>query len=181
MAPKHKEKIYIAVIILLIAFSAQVYYTHRYLPQREVQVFYNQDHQLNKAIIQVIREANEYVYFAIYTFTRLDIKDALLAAQYRGVKIIGVVDKKQTRDIELQNKIVTELKNAGIPVFEHDHSAIMHLKALVTEKQYASGSFNWTASATNLNDEVLEIGSDPTIRKQYEQILKELINKYTPK
>jgi phosphatidylserine/phosphatidylglycerophosphate/cardiolipin synthase-like enzyme len=56
----------------------------------------------------------------------------------------------------------------------------MHLKALVTEKQYVSGSFNWTASATNLNDEVLEIGSDPTVRKQYEDILKTLIKKYTP-
>jgi phosphatidylserine/phosphatidylglycerophosphate/cardiolipin synthase-like enzyme len=175
-----KEKIYIGVIILLIAFSSQVYYTHRYLPAREVQVYYNQDRQLNKELIQVIQNANEYIYFAIYTFTRLDIKDALLAAHYRGVKIAGVVDRKQTHDIELQNKIVAELRADGIPVFEHDHTAIMHLKALVTEKQYVSGSFNWTASATNLNDEVLEIGSDPTVRKQYEDILKTLIKKYTP-
>ena len=35
----------------------------------------------------------------------------------------------------------------------------MHLKVLVTEK-HASGSYNWTSAATNLNDEVLEVGRD---------------------
>ncbi len=176
---KHKEKIYLGIIILLITVSAQIYYTHRYLPDREVQVFYNQDKPLNKEIISVIRDANEYIYFAIYTFTRLDIKDALLGANYRGVNIIGVMDKKQTRDIELQNKIALELKQAGIPIFENDHSAIMHLKTLVTEKTYVSGSFNWTSSATNLNDEILEIGTDETTRLKYQAILENLINKFS--
>jgi phosphatidylserine/phosphatidylglycerophosphate/cardiolipin synthase-like enzyme len=52
------------------------------------------------------------------------------------------------------------------------------MKAVVTDKAYASGSFNWTSAATNLNDEVLEVGRDENIRKQYQHILEELFSRY---
>ena len=178
MKTESKEKLYIVIIVLLIAACGQFYYSYRYLPAHQIQVYYNQEHQLNKEIIDIIRDADEYVYFAIYTFTRFDIKDALLGAKYRGVKIAGVTDRNQVASIEQQKKIVEELRQAGIPVYEHDHSAIMHLKTVVSEKAYASGSFNWTSAGTNLNDEILEVGKDENIRKQYQQILEKLIEKY---
>ena len=178
MKPQLKEKIYISIIALLIALSAQFYFTYRYQPAREVQIFYNQEHELNQEIMKVIREADKKVYFAIYTFTRLDIKNALIGAKYRGVEVAGVVDRNQVEDIELQRKIVEELRKADIPVYEHSHSAIMHLKAVVSEKSYASGSYNWTLAGTNDNDEILEVGQDEGIRKQYEEILEKLIEKY---
>jgi phosphatidylserine/phosphatidylglycerophosphate/cardiolipin synthase-like enzyme len=178
MKPQTKEKLYIIVIILLTALSAQFYFTYHYQPAHEIKVYYNQEHQLNKEIIEVIRDADQFVYFAVYTFTRADIKDALLAAKHRGLTVKGVTDKNQYNALESQKKIIDELRKADIPVFEQDHSAIMHLKTVVTEKAYASGSFNWTASATNLNDEVLEIGRDENIRKQYQGVLEELLSRY---
>jgi len=178
MNPATKEKIYLLIIALLIAACAQFYYTYRYQPAHEIQVYYNQDRELNKEIINVIRDADEFVYFAIYTFTRFDIKEALLAAKYRGLKVVGIADRDQYEKVELQKKIVNELRKAEIPVYEQDHSAIMHLKTVVTEKSYASGSFNWTSSATNLNDEVLEVGQDENIRKQYQNVLEELFRRY---
>jgi phosphatidylserine/phosphatidylglycerophosphate/cardiolipin synthase-like enzyme len=178
MNPKTKEKIYLLIIVLLIAISGQFYYSYHYVPEHEINVYYNKDHKLNQEIIKLTQDAKKFVYFGIYTFTKEDLKDALLAAKYRGLDVRGVTDRNQTRDIELQNKIVKDLRQAGIPVFEHDHSAIMHLKVLVTEKAYASGSYNWTASATNSNDEVLEVGNKESLRKEYENILKELFEKY---
>ncbi len=178
MTPQTKEKIYIAIIILLIGACAQFYYTYHYQPMHQVQVFYNQDRQLNKEIIDVIREADKFVYFAVYTFTRTDIKEALLAAKYRGLEVKGLTDRDQYEKIDPQKKIIDELRKEGIPVYEQDHAAIMHLKAIVTEKSYASGSFNWTSAATNLNDEVLEVGHDELIRGQYQAVLEELLNKY---
>lgn len=174
----NREKFYVIAIILLVALSSQFYYTYHYQPAHEVEVFYNQDTQLNKKVIEVIRDADQFVYFAIYTFTRTDIKDALLAAKYRGLKVVGINDRSQYNQIENQKKIIDELKKAGIPVYEQDHSAIMHMKAVVTDKAYASGSFNWTSAATNLNDEVLEVGRDENIRKQYQYILEELFSRY---
>lgn len=178
MKPQIKEKIYLVVIVILIALTAQFYYSYRHQPAHEIKIFYNQDHELNKKIINIIRDADEFIYFAIYTFTRFDIKDALLGAKYRGVKIVGVTDRNQTASIEQQKQIIDELRNVGIAIYEHDHLAIMHLKTIVTEKAYASGSYNWTSAGTNLNDEVLEVGRDENIRMQYQHTLETLIKKY---
>jgi hypothetical protein len=54
----------------------------------------------------------------------------------------------------------------------------MHIKAMVTDSAYALGSYNWTKSATTLNDEILEIGTDPILRQTYENILKRLLDAY---
>lgn len=177
-----KDFIYISIIALLVAFSGQLIYSYKYVPYRErqVQVFYNRDVQANREIIKTIQQADQYVYFAVYTFTRADIKDALIGAKHRGLEVLGVTDKTQIERIDSQGKIIRELRKEGIPVATQDHLGIMHLKTVVTDKGYVSGSYNWTASATTLNDEVIEVGSDEGIRSQYERVLKQLLAKYTP-
>ena len=173
-----RDIVYLAVIVTLIALCGQFYYSYRYQPAHEISVYYNQDHPLNEEIINEIRDADKFVYFAIYTFTRQDIEQALLAAKYRGLTVIGITDKNQYSQSPGQKQLIDALRDAGIPVYEQDHSAIMHMKALVTEKAYASGSYNWTTAATNYNDEVLEVGRDQSIRQKYQGILEELFNKY---
>ncbi len=173
-----KDSIYLILIVALIAASAYFYFTKQYIPARQIQVYFNKETKVNKELIKLTRDAEEYVYFAIYTFTRSDIKDALLAAKYRGLEVKGITDKKQIKRIASQRKIINELKKAGIPIVVQDHDSIMHIKALVTEKAYASGSYNWTTSATYKNDEVLEIGYDEDVRSQYQKIIENLFNKY---
>ena len=175
-----RDLVYLVVIALLIALCGQLIYSYKYVPaqERKVEVFYNQDIHANEKIIQTIQDAEQYVYFTVYTFTRTDIKDALLGAKYRGLDVQGVVDRDQTERIESQKKIVSELKRAGIPVSTQDHSGIMHLKTVVTERGFASGSYNWTSSATTINDEILEVGTDEHIRSQYETVVKKLLHLY---
>jgi phosphatidylserine/phosphatidylglycerophosphate/cardiolipin synthase-like enzyme len=173
-----KDIIYILTITLLLAACGQLYYTHHYLPYHETTVYYNQEHELNKEIINTIKNADTFVYFAIYTFTKTDIEDALLAAKYRGLEVVGITDTQQYSTLPAQKKIVDELRSHDIPVYEQNHTGIMHMKTVVTEKAYASGSYNWTASATNINDEVLEVSTNPTLRQEYQNILQTLFQKY---
>lgn len=173
-----RDVAYLAVITALLALSGQLWYGSRYLPSREVRVYYSQETELNREVIRATQDAQQYVYFAIYTFTRQDIKNALLAAKYRGLTVRGVTDADQVKDVESQRKIISELRAAGIPVVEDDHSGIMHLKVLVTDRSYVSGSYNWTTSATDSNDEVLEVGTDPSVRASYERIILRLLDAY---
>jgi phosphatidylserine/phosphatidylglycerophosphate/cardiolipin synthase-like enzyme len=175
-----RDFIYIVIIAILLAALGQLIYSYKYTPAKEraVQVFYNQDIQANRKIIETIQDADKFVYFAVYTFTRTDIKDALLGAKHRGLEVRGITDRDQIEKIDLQEKIIKELRDAGIPVATQDHAAIMHLKTVVTDKGYVSGSYNWTAAATSLNDEVIEVGRDESIRKQYQSVLEELLQKY---
>ncbi len=175
-----KEAIYLITIIILLALCGQFYYSYHYKPahDREITVYYNHDELLNDQIISEIRDADKFVYFAIYTFTRQDIENALLAAKHRGLKVVGITDRSQYQQLPSQKTIINALRGADIPVYEQDHAGIMHMKAVITEKAYASGSYNWTAAATDLNDEVLEVGHDDSVRKQYQKVLEEVFAKY---
>ena len=55
---------------------------------------------------------------------------------------------------------------------------LMHMKLLVTDNAYVSGSFNWTNAATLYNDEVIESGSTPSIRIQYQNVFETLWKQY---
>ena len=176
----YRDAVYLIVIALLIALSGQFYYTYHYKPaaERDIRVYYNRDIAVNEEVTKMIQDADQFVYFAIYTFTREDIRDALLAAKYRGLEVRGLIDKKQSFGIDAQEKIIKELQNAGVDIVFNNHSYIMHLKTVVTEKGYVSGSYNWTASGTDSNDEIIQVGYDEDVRKQYQQTLENIINKY---
>ncbi len=144
-------------------------------------VIYSLDAKQNdKEIIALIDDAKSKIYFAIYTFTLKNIADALVAAKERGVAVYGVVDRGQAAS-SYGAPIIKQLVDAGIPVVTEKHATgngIMHLKTIVTESAYATGSYNWTKSGTTLNDEILEIGTDPVLRQTYENILRRLYEAY---
>jgi len=125
-------------------------------------------------IIRLINGADRYVYFAIYYFTKTDIADALIRAQKRGVTVWGITDA--VASLDSNKNIMDILHAAGISVETQKHQdGIMHMKAVVTDKAYASGSYNWTDSATESNDEVLEIGTDRSVHDQYLDIIKKVL------
>ena len=144
-------------------------------------VIYSLDTKQNdKEIIALIDAAKSRIYFAIYEFTLKDIADALVAAKQRGVAVYGIVDSGEATN-SYDKPIIAELTSADIPVVTEKHATgngIMHIKAIVTDSAYALGSYNWINSATTINDEILEIGTDPTLRQTYENILKRLFEAY---
>lgn len=150
-------------------------------PANSVRVIYSLDQKQNdKEIIALIDAAKTRIYFAIYTFTLPSIADALVAAKKRGVEVRGLVDSGQSSD-SYGAPITAKLLAAGIPIVVEKHATgngIMHIKALVTDFAYVMGSYNWTNSATTINDEILEIGTDETLRQAYENILKKLLDAY---
>ena len=146
-----------------------------------VRVVYSLDQKQNdKELIALIDGAKSRIYFAIYTFTLPSIADALVAAKKRGIDVRGIVDSGQSSN-SYGAPITKKLLAAGIPLVTEKHSTgngIMHIKLLVTDSAYAFGSYNWTNSATTINDEILEIGTSPELRQTYENILKRLLNAY---
>jgi hypothetical protein len=151
-------------------------------PPGSIRIIYSLDQKQNdKEIVALIDAAKTSIYFAMYEFTLQDIADALVAAKKRGVTVRGLVDSGESAN-SYDQPIISKLVQAGIPVETEKHAngnGIMHIKAIVTDSAYALGSYNWTSSATTINDELLEIGTDETLRKTYENILKKLFDSYS--
>ncbi len=136
--------------------------------------------QNDREIIALIDAAKTRAYFAIYEFTLKDVADALVRAKRRGLDVRGLVDRRESAK-SYDAPIMAELLAAGIPIETENHAdggGIMHIKALVTDAAYAIGSYNWTASATTRNDELLEIGTDPALVATYAKILEALLTAY---
>ncbi len=144
----------------------------------QTKVYYSLDGQADRALVSTIQNAKQYVYFAVYTLTKENIANALIAAKIRGLDVRGILDANQIT-LAQEKPWVKKFRMYGIqlktPLKEE---GLMHLKMLVTDKQYASGSFNWTVSAATLNDDVLEIGQVQGIHDQYLNIFKKLFAKY---
>jgi len=152
-------------------FEAGIFYYHA-----SFTVLYSLDKKQNdQAIINLIDNANSYIYFAVYTFTKENIADALIAAKQRGLDVEGITDATQAQN-SYEIAVLKRLKAAGIPVETQKHTdGIMHIKAVVTDNEYALGSYNWTESATVANDELLEIGTDQYLHDQYLAIIKRIL------
>lgn len=144
----------------------------------DTKILYNLDSHPDQELITTIQNAHKYVYFVIYTITKENIVDALIAAKLRGLEVRGVLDFNQSI-IDQEKPLISRMKKYGIEMkIPFKAEGIIHMKLLVTDNSYATGSFNWTNSATTINDEVLEIGHTESFRKQYLEIFNTVWNKY---
>ena len=140
-------------------------------------IYYSLDKRQNdQVIIDLISKSKKYIYFAIYTFTKNNIADALILAKKRGVFVCGITDTGQS-ETSFEKPIIEKLINAGISIETQKSAGLMHIKAIVSESAYAIGSYNWTESATISNDEILEVGTDKKITNEYLGIIKKVLLK----
>jgi phosphatidylserine/phosphatidylglycerophosphate/cardiolipin synthase-like enzyme len=132
----------------------------------EVRIYFSPNGGCDQAVVQLAGRAQSYLDAACYTFTLNSIADQLLAAKRRGVWVRVIVDKTQASQ---QSSQAQRLAAAGIPVLMNSHSGLMHDKFLVVDgRSVATGSFNWTASATQKNDENLVVFADePPVAKAF--------------
>lgn len=142
-------------------------------------VLYCQDSRCDREIVDQISKANKYIYFAVYTITRPSIVDAVIGAKMRGVDVRGITDFNQSITAEEKPQL-SRMRAAGIPIEAPiKQIGLMHIKLLVTDSGYVSGSFNWTTSATSYNDEIIESGKIISIINIYKNIFLELWSKYS--
>ena len=104
-------------------------------------------------IIKEIESAQSTIDIAIYSFTRDEIANALIAAKARGVSIRILADRSEANGT---GSDIARLEGAGIPLKRtngggggilHDKFAIFDGRVLLT------GSYNWSTNAEENNDE----------------------------
>lgn len=171
----YKKGVFVYTILFIIFFAWIVFALTSFYYSSQFHVIYSLDQKAdNKEIINLIDSADKYIYFAIYYFTKDDIATALIRAKKRGVNVWGITDREAS--LASNKNIIEKLRKAGVNIdVRKNDEGIMHIKAIVTDEAYASGSYNWTGSATVYNDEILEIGSNESVRKQYLEIIKKLL------
>jgi len=117
-------------------------------------------------MLNTVKDAQESIYVAAFSFTSKAIAEALLEAHKRGVKVRVVADKKVNGN---QYTAVAFLANQGVPVRLNGKYAVMHNKFMVVDgKHVQTGSFNYNAAAVNKNAEnILVVRNMPALAVPY--------------
>lgn len=112
----------------------------------------------------------------VFTITDDRITDALIRAHARGVKVRVLTDDDKAHDL---GSDIDRLRAAGIPCkMDHGNLAHMHHKfALFDGRRLLTGSFNWTRSASEQNEENLIVTPDPVLVAAFRGRFEALWNK----
>ena len=120
-------------------------------------------------MIEEVNAAEESVYFSIFSFTRDDLREALIGRAAAGVEVVGVWDLLGASNRFSEDEALCA---AGIPIKIEDFRGIMHNKFLVidaegTAPRVVTGSMNWSTSGDERNDENTLIVHDGEMTMAY--------------
>lgn len=129
--------------------------------QVEVENYFAPEDEVAAQIISEIEGAQERIRFLAFVFTSDEIADSMLARARDGVMVQGVVE---SRSAEGEYSEYERLRVAVHDVLQDGNPYILHHKVIIVDDATVIlGSYNFTASAEEKNDENLLIIHDPEV------------------
>ena len=145
---------------------------------QEIRVYFSPNGACQQAVISEIRKGAQTIDIAMYYLSSRGIAQALVQASKNHVRVRIVLDQGQ--EIETSSKSGYLIKH-GIDLRYHMGFGLMHNKfAIIDGKSLITGSFNWTLTAEERNEENLLIITDIQTIKKYEERFEYLWNTSRP-
>lgn len=114
--------------------------------------FFPDERRGPECIKKLLDTAQKSIRVAMFTWTRHDFAESVIAAKKRGVKVEVVIDHCAGKGAG--SKIVEYLRRGGIPVRLSQGTGLLHHKLLYIDgKTLLHGSANWTEAAFTKNED----------------------------
>lgn len=123
-------------------------------------------------IIHRIQSAKQAIDICVFTISDNNISDAILAAYEKGVKVRIISDNFKAND---QGSDIYDLAKKGVDVRLDKSPNHMHHKFAIFDQQIlVNGSFNWTRSASTVNEENITVLYDASLITLFTQAFESL-------
>jgi len=133
-------------------FSAEPFYNN---------AFFTHTHDIRKQVIDTISAAEESIDICMFTLSDDKIADAITTMHKKGIKTRIITDDEKIMD---KGSDIFKLKYRGIPVKIDSIRSLMHHKfAIVDSHKIITGSYNWTRTGSEVNNENIVITDNDTI------------------
>jgi phosphatidylserine/phosphatidylglycerophosphate/cardiolipin synthase-like enzyme len=144
-----------------------------------VENYYSPEDSIDTRLVSLVGSAQKSVHILAYSFTLDRLADALIKAEKKDVQVSGVFDEESTGSN--QGADYSKLKKAGLDVRLDGEAGLMHIKAIIVDgKTVAFGSYNFTSSAENKNDENILIITDPLLAGSFEKAFDRIYHMSKP-
>jgi phosphatidylserine/phosphatidylglycerophosphate/cardiolipin synthase-like enzyme len=130
-----------------------------------VEVLFAPEDGVMARLVPLVREAKQSIRFMAFSFTDQQLGEAMLAAADSGLDVQGIFE---TRGSETEFSQMAPLFCGGVPVRQDGNPRTFHHKVLIIDGEtVVTGSFNFTRSADEDNDENVVVITNQDIAKQY--------------
>ena len=144
-----------------------------------VEVYFSPKDPTGQGLKDAINTANNDLFFGVYTFTDNSIANLIKDKYNSGIAVRGIMDqysKNYTTSTNTPYYILSPVLQNNFILYTTSllyHNKVMLVDALnpSSDPQVFTGSFNWSLSAQNSNDENAVIIHDASIANQYYQSL----------
>jgi cardiolipin hydrolase len=134
-------------------------------PVYESQAFFSPGEDCLRKIRGLFKTTVRQADICVFTITDDRISDAIKDAQQRGVKLRIITDNDKANDL---GSDIYNLGRAGIDVRVDQTANHMHHKfAIFDSKSLLTGSYNWTRSACNYNEENIVVTRERELISQF--------------
>ncbi|MEO0229247.1 MAG: phospholipase D-like domain-containing protein [candidate division WOR-3 bacterium] len=133
-----------------------------------VWVYFSPQNRPIQHLINFVNSAMDSIGYLIYSYTRLDLADTMIASFQRGVFVGGVHDAS---DANSPYSVFPTLRANGLYVFVDNlpsNYSLLHHKFMVIDKRVVvTGSMNWSTNGNEYNDENTVIVKNSEIANLY--------------
>jgi len=141
-----------------------------------VETYFSPDDGTAAQIIAAIQNAEESIYFLAFSFTSDPIAEALLERAAAGVEVAGVFEESQYQSNT--GGEFDRLATAGLDVCLDGNAQNMHHKVFIIDgKIVLTGSYNFSRSAEERNDENTLIIHSPSVAAQFQTEFERVFEK----
>jgi phosphatidylserine/phosphatidylglycerophosphate/cardiolipin synthase-like enzyme len=145
-----------------------------------LEIYFSPDDKVAARILEILNDAQESLYFMAYTITSNEIGYAITQQSQAGITVAGVMDEGQVATG--QGSEYDLFLQAGLNVrLDGNPNGLMHHKVIIIdEKIVITGSYNFTASAEEENDENVVIIFSPSVARSYLQEFQHIYDQAQP-
>jgi phosphatidylserine/phosphatidylglycerophosphate/cardiolipin synthase-like enzyme len=131
----------------------------------QVETIFESEGNVRGRLLSLLGETDATIYVMAFVFTDDELAEALIDRHEAGVDVVAVVEARNT---EGPGSDYDTLRRAGIEILEDGNPYIMHHKVMILDEAVViTGSYNFSASAADRNDENALILQSPDVASRY--------------
>ena len=131
----------------------------------QVEVYFSPDDDVEDRIDEVLRRAEKSIDFMVYTFTSDVLSEMVLARARAGVEVRGIIEWDQASN---PGSDYEHFRQSGLDVRLDSNPRNMHHKVIIIDESIViTGSYNFSRSAEEHNDENVLILYDVRVSEEY--------------
>ncbi len=133
-------------------------------------VYFSPGTDILESISDLLKQAKQSLDICVFTITDERLADDILLCHRNGIQVRIITDDEKMYD---HGSAIKDLKNAGIPVkIDHSRYHMHHKFGIIDSRIVFTGSFNWTYTASNHNQENMLVTTNHDIVNQYAEQFK---------